>query len=180
MPKLEGLSGIFEKLSVFQTPISVADPELDDCPLIYVNKPFQRLTGYNEDDVIGRNCRFLQGPETDIKAVARIKESLDQNVSTLHCLKNYDADGRPFHNLLVMSRVHSEYGDIVIGCQSSFKLAGSMLIRRQIEAAEGVLTFLRNIGNNHVSLINDTMQARSRSITMLVENYIDVELRRRA
>ena len=44
--------------------ITIADPNLPDCPLMYVNEAFCRMTGYDQDEILGRNCRFLQGPET--------------------------------------------------------------------------------------------------------------------
>jgi len=58
--------------------ITIADPNLPDCPLMYVNEAFCRMTGYERDEIVGRNCRFLQGPDTDPGAVARIREAMQQ------------------------------------------------------------------------------------------------------
>jgi PAS domain-containing protein len=58
--------------------ITIADPNLPDCPLMYVNAAFCRMTGYDREEIIGRNCRFLQGPETDRAAVARIRAAMEQ------------------------------------------------------------------------------------------------------
>ena len=58
--------------------ITIADPNLPDCPLMYVNEAFCRMTGYDQDEILGRNCRFLQGPETDKAALARIKIAMQQ------------------------------------------------------------------------------------------------------
>ena len=58
--------------------ITIADPNLPDCPLMYVNEAFCRMTGYDQDEILGRNCRFLQGPETDKASLARIKVAMQQ------------------------------------------------------------------------------------------------------
>ena len=58
--------------------ITIADPNLPDCPLMYVNEAFCRMTGYDQDEILGRNCRFLQGPETDKAALSRIKVAMQQ------------------------------------------------------------------------------------------------------
>ena len=52
-------------LNVSAQGITIADPNLPDCPLMYVNEAFCRMTGYERDEIMGRNCRFLQGPDTD-------------------------------------------------------------------------------------------------------------------
>lgn len=58
--------------------ITIADPNLPDCPLMYVNEAFCRMTGYDQDEILGRNCRFLQGPETDRASLARIRVAMQQ------------------------------------------------------------------------------------------------------
>ena len=58
--------------------ITIADPNLPDCPLMYVNEAFCRMTGYDQDEILGRNCRFLQGPETDKATLARIRVAMQQ------------------------------------------------------------------------------------------------------
>ena len=69
--------------------ITIADPNLPDCPLMYVNEAFCRMTGYEREEIVGRNCRFLQGPDTDPAAVARIRQAMQEArpVQMLHpCL----------------------------------------------------------------------------------------------
>lgn len=65
-------------LSNLSEGITIADPNLPDCPLMYVNEAFCRMTGYEREEIIGRNCRFLQGPETDKASVARIRAAMEQ------------------------------------------------------------------------------------------------------
>jgi PAS domain-containing protein len=57
-------------------PMIITDPRLPDNPIVFANESFCRLTGYARGEILGRNCRFLQGPETDRAAVARIRNAV--------------------------------------------------------------------------------------------------------
>jgi PAS domain-containing protein len=59
------------------TGIVVCDPNLPDCPVIYANPAFYRITGYSEEEVIGRNCRFLQGPGTNPRHIKALREAIE-------------------------------------------------------------------------------------------------------
>lgn len=79
-------------LSNLSEGITIADPNLPDCPIVYVNDAFCRITGYNREEVIGRNCRFLQGPDTDMAALDRLRTAIREVISPLipfHLLKTY-------------------------------------------------------------------------------------------
>ncbi|KTG09587.1 hypothetical protein AUR64_13015 [Haloprofundus marisrubri] len=78
----------------------VADATEPDNPIVSLNAGFETLTGYEEADVLGRNCRFLQGPETDPETVAEIRRAVDAGESVSTDIRNYDADGDPFWNRL--------------------------------------------------------------------------------
>ncbi|MDN2567931.1 PAS domain-containing protein [Aquibium sp. A9E412] len=84
----------------FPVSITIADPAAPDCPLVYVNRAFEETTGYAANEVIGRNCRFLQGPETDRAAVQRVREALDAGTAVEATLLNYRKDGATFWNEL--------------------------------------------------------------------------------
>ena len=75
--------------------ITIADPNLPDCPLMYVNEAFCRMTGYAREEIIGRNCRFLQGPDTDAAAVVRIREALEQVTPLSICGRGLQAAHAP-------------------------------------------------------------------------------------
>ena len=101
------------------TGIVIGDPRLPDCPLVFVNPAFLRMTGYDEGDVLGRNCRFLQGPRTDPKAVAELREAIAARRPITIELLNHRKDGRPFVNELHVGPVFDESGDLTafIGIQ---------------------------------------------------------------
>lgn len=100
--------------------ISIADARLPDRPLIWVNTAFTRLTGYPVDEVVGRNCRFLQGAETDPRTVARIRTALDAGRTIATVVRNYHRDGTPFWNQVVISPVADETGTVThhVGIQA--------------------------------------------------------------
>lgn len=77
----------------------------DDLPLVYANSSFQRLTGYAPTEILGRNCRFLQGPETDRAEVARLADALARHEEVSVVIRNHRRDGRPFWNRLSISPI---------------------------------------------------------------------------
>lgn len=92
--------------------ILITDPHLPDNPIIYVNPSFERLTGYSAQEVIGKNCRFLQGPDTDPAAVAQIREAIREGSPVTVELLNYCRNGTAFWNRLSISPVHDDEGRI--------------------------------------------------------------------
>ena len=91
--------------------ISIADATEPDAPLVYVNDAFTDLTGYDREDAIGANCRFLQGPETDEAAVDVIRAAIDLEETRTTELLNYRADGTPFWNELTVTPVADSTGE---------------------------------------------------------------------
>ena len=83
--------------------IIITDHNKPDNPIIYCNRAFEKITGYFRTEVIGSNCRFLQGPETDKEAISKIRQAILQEKDCLVVLKNYRKDGTPFWNELAIS-----------------------------------------------------------------------------
>ncbi|CAM6018729.1 unnamed protein product [Sphagnum balticum] len=105
-------SSLMLSLTRIQQSFVLADPKLPDIPIVHASKVFCELTGYSQEEVIGRNCRFLQGPDTDPKAVQKIRESIaDQCACTVRIL-NYRKDKTPFWNHLHLSPVRSAGGEV--------------------------------------------------------------------
>lgn len=93
--------------------VLITDPYQEDNPITYANKALENLTGYTNEEVIGRNCRFLQGPDTDPAAVAKIRNAIDKRESVTVTLKNYRKDGTAFWNELTVSPVNDAAGETV-------------------------------------------------------------------
>ncbi len=98
--------------------ITVADPALADCPLIYANEAFSKLTGYRFSEVEGSNCRFLQNLETDRYAVENIRSRINGIQDDDTCLINTRKDGTSFVNLLSLRHlIFPDERRFIIGCQ---------------------------------------------------------------
>ncbi|REA05748.1 histidine kinase [Haloferax sp. Atlit-6N] len=80
----------------------------DDQPLTYINDAFEEMTGYDRSEVLGRNCRFLQGEETDTEPVELLHEAIEAGESVAVSLTNYRKDGTPFWNELKISPVYED------------------------------------------------------------------------
>jgi PAS domain S-box-containing protein len=92
---------------------TLADPRLDDMPLVYVNRTFEAMTGYTADEVMGRNCRFLQGRDTDPVPVDKLRRAVRDGRSATVELRNYRKDGTPFWNEVHIAPVRDDHGEIV-------------------------------------------------------------------
>ncbi len=93
--------------------VTLADPDLEDCPIIYANKAFERLTGYGHEEIIGLNCRFLQGEDRDQEARYKIKAGMKTHEVIKVTLRNYKKDGTLFHNHLKITPLLDNKGRIL-------------------------------------------------------------------
>ncbi|MGE5200276.1 MAG: PP2C family protein-serine/threonine phosphatase [Rhodospirillaceae bacterium] len=127
-------------LDVAAEGITIADARLPDRPLIYANEGFERMTGYPVAEVMGRNCRFLQGPETDPLAMAEIRAALAESRECVVEILNYRKNGSTFWNRLSITPVRDASGEVThfIGIQSdvSARREAEDGLRRAKEALE--------------------------------------------
>jgi len=126
--------------------VTISDPHLPDNPIIYANAGFERLTGYSVQDVVGRNCRFLQGPSTDASSVAQIREAIQQERACTVQLLNYRKDATPFWNRLSITPLRDAAGEVThfVGVQSD--------ITDQKHAEEALLQ-----ANKQLETVNERM-----------------------
>eukprot|EP00658_Telonema_sp_P-2_P022540 TRINITY_DN1900_c0_g1_i3.p1 TRINITY_DN1900_c0_g1~~TRINITY_DN1900_c0_g1_i3.p1 ORF type:complete len:331 (-),score=70.93 TRINITY_DN1900_c0_g1_i3:267-1259(-) len=97
----------------------VADPNQEDCPIIFASSGFLKLTGYSLTEVVGRNCRFLQGKDTNVNAVRQLTKAIKASKEIHIILLNYKKDGTPFWNLLHITPVIGADGLVhsIVGSQ---------------------------------------------------------------
>ena len=112
-------------------PMAVADPRLPDTPLVFANNAFLEMTGYSLNELVGRNCRFLQGPETDPECVALIREAIRTQSELTVELLNYRKDGTSFWNALFLTPVKDAEGRVIYFFSSQLDVSR----RRDAEAA---------------------------------------------
>ncbi len=100
--------------------IVIADARLPDAPLIYTNESFLQMTGFPREEVIGYNCRFLQGPDTDPNAVMELREAVKVGRKCQVQILNYRKDGTAFWNEVTVSPVRNAQGMVThfVGIQT--------------------------------------------------------------
>jgi PAS domain S-box-containing protein len=103
----------FAAVSTTRMPMVVTDPNLPDNPVIFANHAFLRMTGYELPEIIGTNCRFLQGPETDRATIDEVRDAVAHRREIATEILNYRKDGSTFWNALFISPVFNEQGELV-------------------------------------------------------------------
>ncbi|QDT02046.1 Autoinducer 2 sensor kinase/phosphatase LuxQ [Rubripirellula lacrimiformis] len=100
--------------------IIITDNRHPDRPITFVNDGFTKMTGYSESEVVGRNCRFLQGTDTDPETVAEIRRAVQGGESLRTLIQNYRKDGTPFWNDLYITPVRDDAGTVThfVGVQN--------------------------------------------------------------
>lgn len=104
---------LISSLTTGQQNFVLSDPRLPDNPIVYASQGFYELTGYTREQVLGRNCRFLQGPATDPKAVDIIRQAIANGTDATTCILNYKADGTPFWNQFFVAALRDQDNCIV-------------------------------------------------------------------
>ncbi|XP_047310369.1 phototropin-2-like [Impatiens glandulifera] len=108
-----------DALSTLQQTFVVSDATKPDCPIVYASSGFFTMTGYSSKEIVGKNCRFLQGAETDQKEVEKIRDAVKNGKSYCGRLLNFKKNGTPFWNLLTVTPIKDNTGKTIkfIGMQ---------------------------------------------------------------
>lgn len=114
-------------------PMVITDPSQPDNPIVFCNEAFQALTGYAKNEILGRNCRFLQGPDTEPSAVDQIREAVRSGQSVSVELLNYRKDGSVFWNALYLSPVRNDSGEIQFFFASQLDVTKHVAANREVE-----------------------------------------------
>lgn len=117
----------------------ITNPALPDNPIVFCNEAFQRLTGFNRDEILGQNCRFLQGPDSDREAIARIREAIHKGVSIDIDLLNYRKDGSTFWNALYLSPVRGDDGTVKFFFASQLDVSERVAAHQEIAAQKALV-----------------------------------------
>lgn len=141
----------FAALQMTRMPMILTDPRQDDNPIVFANKAFLDLTGYEESEILGRNCRFLQGAETDRDAVAELRAAIEAKEAIALELLNYRRDGSPFWNAVFVAPVLDADGELVYFFASQLDVTR----RRQSEQAFRQAQKMEAIGQLTAGLAHD-------------------------
>lgn len=147
-------------------PMALSDPNLPDAPLVYVNPAFCALTGYSSEEAVGRNCRFLQGPDTDPETVARVREAIRAHEPLDVELYNYRKDGSGFWNALHLSPVFNDDGQLIYYFASQIDVsARKEAARRQAQRVESVSALASGVAHEFNNLMTVVVGSVERAVT---------------
>lgn len=93
--------------------VTLTDPDLEDAPIVYANKRFEDITGYRAEEILGRNCRFLQADDRDQEGLRRLREAIRNRQQIEVTLRNYRKDGVLFYNKLNITPLFDEQGKLL-------------------------------------------------------------------
>jgi PAS domain S-box-containing protein len=142
-------------------PMIVTDPNQQDNPIIFCNEAFERLTGYSNEELVGFNCRLMQGPETDPDTVTSIREAVADGRDVAVDILNYRKDGKTFWNALFISPVRDDDGRIVYFFSSQLDFSN-------VKGKEAELAAARHKAEEAVAKRTSDLQASLAARSLLV------------
>lgn len=167
----------FAAIEMTRMPMILTDPNQPDNPIAFANKAFLDLTGYEEGEILGRNCRFLQGANTNRETVAAIREAVESGGSIAAEILNYKRDGTPFWNAVFIGPVFDESGKLAYQFASQLDVTR----RRNSEQAFRQAQKMESIGQLTAGLahdFNNLLQVVNGNLELLA-SHIDGEKAKR-
>ncbi|NJC34591.1 PAS domain S-box-containing protein [Sphingomonas jejuensis] len=154
----------FAAIEMTRMPMILTDPHQADNPIVFANKAFLDLTLYEEAEVLGRNCRFLQGAQTDRQAVTQLREAIERKDSIALELLNYRRDGSPFWNAVFIGPVYDVQGTLLYFFASQLDVTRrresekSAMQAQKMEAVGQLTAGLAHDFNNLLQVVNGNLE----------------------
>ncbi len=155
----------FAAVETTRMPMIVTDPRQPDNPIIFANRAFLAMTGYTPEELIGRNCRFLQGPETDRESVAQVRAAIAEKREFATEILNYRKNGSTFWNALFVSPVYNADGELVYYFGSQLDVSR----RRDAEEALGQAQKMEALGQLTGGIAHDF-----NNLLQVIVGYVDI------
>jgi PAS domain S-box-containing protein len=112
--------------------VTLTDPDLEDSPIVYANKAFEDMCGYPQDEIVGRNCRFLQGTDRSQPELDKLRAAIKKGEPVEVTLKNYKKNGELFHNRLVVKPLMDDKGRLVYFLGVQYDITDQVQFQREI------------------------------------------------
>jgi PAS domain S-box-containing protein len=159
--------------------MAFSDPNLPDCPLVYLNPAFTELTGYTLEDALGRNCRFLQGPETDPTSIQRIRDAVAERRPVTEELYNYRSDGSGFWNTLYVSPIFDETGRLTYFFASQIDVSSHrQAMRRQAQRMESMAALASGVAHEFNNLMTVVLGSVEQAAARAADDRVKTPLER--
>jgi PAS domain S-box-containing protein len=124
--------------------VTLSDPDLPDSPIVYANKAFEDICGYGHDEIIGRNCRFLQGTDRNQPELDRLRAAIKKGEPIEVTLRNYRKNGELFYNRLVVKPLLDERGNVVYFLGVQYDVTEQVRAQEEIKNLTEQLTISGN------------------------------------
>ncbi|MGB3470483.1 MAG: PAS domain-containing protein [Erythrobacter sp.] len=162
--RFSGASGVLFEQAMAQTRMAIClcDPHTKDVPIIFANRAFRRLTGYSGEEIIGRNCRFLQGPKTDPEPIARIRDAIVNEDVVVVELLNYRKNGTTFWNALHLGPIYNDKGELVYFFGSQWDVSDVRAARAEERHAKEMARELSHRMKNMFAVISGIVNVTGR------------------
>ncbi len=159
-----GASGVLFEQAMAQTRMAIClcDPHQPELPIVFANRAFRRLTGYSEEEIVGRNCRFLQGPKTDPEPIARIREAIANEDVVVVELLNYRKNGTTFWNALHLGPIYNDQGELVYFFGSQWDVSDVRAARAEERHAKEMARELSHRMKNMFAVISGIVNVTGR------------------
>ena len=166
--RFSGASGLLFEQAMAQTRMAVclSDPRQKDEPIVFCNQAFERLTGYDAADVVGRNCRFLQGPRTDPQQVQRIRKAIAAEQVVVVEMLNYRKDGSTFWNALHLGPIYDGDGNLRYFFGSQWDVTDIHLARSEERHAKAMAREVSHRLKNVFAVIGGIVNITGRSLNV--------------
>ncbi|WP_206667969.1 histidine kinase famiy protein [Teichococcus oryzae] len=159
-------SVFFAAVEMTRMPMILTDPNRHDNPVVFANRAFEDLTGYRQDEIVGRNCRFLQGGQTDRDQVTAMREAIAAEQPVSVEILNYKRDGTPFWNAVYIAPVYDSDGRLIYFFASQLDVSRRRASEQSLRQAQK----MESIGQLTAGLahdFNNLLQSISGSLELL-------------
>lgn len=172
------LALMFQAVEAARNGVVMTDPNKPDNPIIYVNPAFTQIIGYGAEEILGRNCRFLQGDDKEQPRLQEVRDAIARAHAVTTILRNYRKDGRRFFNELTISPVRDRDGKLVafVGIQND--------ITARIEAEERVSEFYSVVSHElrtPISKIKSSLSViadgEAGAVSDSVKRFVDISVK---
>jgi PAS domain S-box-containing protein len=162
--QFSGASGVLFEQAMAQTRMAIClcDPSQDELPIVFANRAFRVLTGYSEVEILGRNCRFLQGPDTDPEPIARIRSAIANEDVVVVELLNYRKNGTSFWNALHLGPIYNDKGELIYFFGSQWDVSDVRAARAEERHAKEMARELSHRMKNMFAVISGIVNVTGR------------------